>query len=331
MLNYMTTAIACSNIAFIKYWGNLDSQLRIPLSSSISMNLSELHTCTRAAFTYELEHDHFTLNGLPAEEFALQRVKILLDRVRQMAGLQMGAEIDSSNNFPTGVGLASSASGFAALTLAVCKAAGLELGESDLSRLARLASGSACRSIPGGFVEWQAGEDDHSSYAFSIAPPEHWDLADCIAILSKEHKLISSYQAHDLANTSPLQSARLADATRRLDLCRRAIIERDFEALARVAELDSNLMHAIIMTSTHPMQYWQPATLEVMRAVTDWRRDGLPAFYTVDAGPNVHVICLNTWAEQIARRLSQLPGVLEVLTTHPGGPAHYISYEGTAI
>jgi diphosphomevalonate decarboxylase len=330
MLNKMTTATAYSNIAYIKYWGNRDSLLRIPSNGSISMNLRELYSRTRVVFYSELNQDQFVLNSSPAGDFVLERVKSLLDRVREMAGLRMCAEIDSSNNFPTGVGLASSASGFAALTLAACKAAGLELGESDLSRLARLASGSACRSIPGGFVEWRTGEDDRSSYAFSIAPPEHWDLADCIAIVSKEHKSTSSFQGHALADTSPLQPARLADADRRLELCRRAILERDFDALALVVELDSNLMHAVIMTSSPSIQYWLPATLGVMRAVTDWRREGLPACYTIDAGPNVHVICPGCWASQVAIRLSQLPGVLEVLTTHPGGPAHCVSGDEVA-
>jgi len=325
MWNWTATAIAFSNIAFIKYWGNRDSHLRIPSNSSISMNLGELHSTTRVTFSPEIGKDRFTLNGLPAGDAALQRVKNLLDWVRQLAGMRMYAEVDSSNNFPTGTGLASSASGFAALTLAAFGAAGLELGESDLSRLARRASGSACRSIPGGFVEWQAGEDDRSSYAFSIASPEHWDLVDCIAIVNQAHKSIGSYEGHALADTSLLQADRVADATRRLDLCRRAILERDFDALAQVVEQDSNLMHAVIMTSTPPLQYWQPATLEVMRAVTDWRSEGLPACYTIDAGPNVHVLCLGSRSNQIADRLRQIPGVIEVLISSPGGPAHYVS------
>ena len=325
MSNWMATAIAFSNIALIKYWGNYDSSLRIPSNSSISMNLDGLYSRTRVTFTTERDMDGFILNGLPVGDAALQRVHNLLDRVRQLAGVWMYAEVESRNNFPTGAGLASSASGFAALTLAASRAAGLELGESDLSRLARLSSGSACRSIPGGFVEWQAGEDDKSSYAFSIASPEHWELIDCIAIVSQAHKPISSFEGHVLADTSPLQPARVADANRRLEICRRAILERDFDALAQVVELDSNLMHAVIMTSTPLLQYWQPATLEVMRAVTDWRREGFPACYTIDAGPNVHVICLHSWANQIADRLSQISGVTEVLTAHPGGSAHIVS------
>jgi diphosphomevalonate decarboxylase len=324
MLKESSIAIAFPNIAFIKYWGNRNRALHIPSNSSISMNLGELRTRTRVTFNPELQQDHFSLNSSPAGNAAQQRVENLLDKVRKLADLQLYAEVESHNYFPTGAGLASSASGFAALTLAACRAAGLELGERDLSRLARLASGSACRSIPGGFVEWQAGEDDDSSYSFSIAPPEHWDLMDCIAIVNQAPKSTSSLEGHALADTSPLQHARLAGANRRMDLCRGAVLERDFEALAQIMELDSNLMHAVIMTSNPPLQYWQPATIEVMHAVTNWRREGLPACYTIDAGPNVHVICLGSYAPQIANRLSQLPGVLEVLTAHPGGPAYIV-------
>ena len=320
------TAIAVSNpnIAFIKYWGNRDSNVRIPSNGSISMNLGGLYSRTRVTFLPGFISDRFNLNDLPMEGVALQRVSQLLDRVRKMGGVQMFAEVQSHNNFPTGSGLASSASGFAALTLASCRAVGLEFGERELSRLARYASGSACRSIPGGFVEWQAGEDEMSSYAFSIAPPEHWDLADCIAIVSQAHKATSSFEGHALADTSVLQYARLLDATRRLDLCRRAILDRDFEALAEIVELDSNLMHAVIMTSTPRLLYWQPATLEVMGSVAEWRNERYPVCYTVDAGPNVHVLCLGSWSDRVANRLSKIPGVSNVLTAHPGGPAHCV-------
>ena len=134
--------------------------------------------------------------------------------------------------------------------------------------------------------------DDETSYAYSIAPADYWDLVDCVAVISRVHKPTGSTEGHALADTSPLQAARLADAPRRLDLCRQAILERDFEALAQVVELDSNMMHAVMMTSSPPLVYWQPATLAIMHAVSTWRQQGLPACYTNDAGPNVHVLCL---------------------------------------
>ena len=148
--------------------------------------------------------------------------------------------------------------------MAASTAAGLNLSEAELSRLARRGSGSASRSIPGGFVELQAGATDADSYSFSIAPPEHWDLVDCVVIVSAGHKKTGSTEGHALAETSPLQVARVADAPRRLDLCRRAILERDFEAFASIVELDSDMMHAVMMTSTPGLFYWQSASITVM-------------------------------------------------------------------
>lgn len=315
------TAQAAANIAFIKYWGNRDDRLRIPSNGSISMNLGGLTATTRVHFDPALPADHLALNGEAVTGPGLQRASDLLDRVRRLAGLNWRAEVHSENNFPTGAGIASSAAGFAALTVAAACAVGLDLDERQLSRLARTASGSACRSIPGGFVEWIPGADDESSYAESIAPPEHWALVDCIAVISLAHKAIVSQDGHARADTSPLQAGRVAGAARRVDACRAAILQRDFDALAAVMEMDSNLMHAVIMTSTPPILYWQPATLAVMQAVPAWRAQGLPACYTIDAGPNVHVICPADAAGAVADRLAQIPGVQKVITAAPGGPA----------
>ncbi len=324
MRDLSATGVACANIAFIKYWGNWDSALRLPANGSISMNLEGLETRTQVTFDPGLIKDELTINGKPFSRKSLERVSVVLDLVRQIGELQHCARVESSNNFPTGAGIASSASAFAALSLAASAAAGLTLSELELSRLARRGSGSACRSVPGGFVEWQAGENDLTSFAFSIAPPVHWDLTDCIAIVSQAHKPTGSTEGPALAGTSPLQDARLADTPRRLDWCRRAILDRDFEVFAKVVELDCLMMHAVMITSTPPLLYWQPATLAVMQAVLDWRENGLPVCYTIDAGPNVHVICPTASAEQVIARLTQVPGVEKVLAARPGGPAHLV-------
>ena len=323
----MTTATAQAhpNIAFIKYWGNRDQTLRLPSTGSISMNLDGLFTRTTVTFSAALEADRLRIGPRPVTGPGLERVSLLLDRVRELAGIKECAEVTSENNFPSGTGIASSASAFAALALAASRAAGIILTQRELSRLARRGSGSASRSIPGGFVEWYMGDDDSDSYAESIAPPEHWDLVDCVAILSKEHKQTGSAEGHPLAATSPLQGARVADAPRRLDLCRRAILARDFEALAAIVELDSDMMHAVMMTSTPGLFYWKPASLALMGAVREWRKSGIPAFYTVDAGPNVHVICPREQAEGLERRLRKLPAVQDVLVAGVGGPARIVS------
>jgi diphosphomevalonate decarboxylase len=319
------TAIACPNIAFIKYWGNRNDQLRIPSNGSISMNLDGLYTRTRVTFLSDLPQDELLLDDQKLTGLPLTRVSEHLNHIRTLAGIKTKARVESSNNFPMGTGIASSASAFAALTLAAIKAIGLDLNESELSRLARKGSGSACRSIPGGFVEWLAGENDQESYAYSFATPEYWDLVDCIAIISQNPKSVSSQDGQKISYTSPLQSARIEDASRRLDLCRNAILNRDFEALADVIELDSNMMHAVIMTSNPSLLYWQPATLAIIQSVKKWRRDGIPVSYTIDAGPNVHVICPSNIAEKIAILISQIPRVIRVIKAHPGSPAYYVS------
>jgi diphosphomevalonate decarboxylase len=117
----------------------------------------------------------------------------------------------------------------------------------------------------------------------------------------------------------------VVDAPRRLDLCREAILKRDFEAFAAITELDSNLMHAVMMTSTPALLYWQPATVAILHQVPEWRLQGLPVCFTIDAGPNVHVITTTEYASQVAARLAQIPGVQQVLQASTGGPAHLVS------
>jgi diphosphomevalonate decarboxylase len=317
-------ALAHPNIAFIKYWGNKDPELRIPANGSISMNLAGLHTQTQVIFDAGLPSDHVVINDRRVTGPAYERVRVLLDRVRKISGRSEFARVVSQNNFPTAAGIASSASAFAALSLAATAAAGLELDQASLSRLARTGSGSACRSVPGGYVEWQPGDSEESSYAFSIAAPEHWALTDCIAVVSRTHKPVGSTAGHALADTSLIQASRVADAPRRLEICRQAIRQKEFEALAGIVELDSNLMHAVMMTSSPPLFYWQPATLEIIRAVQAWRTSGKPVCYTIDAGPNVHVLCPSEIAQEIEHGLNQLKGVEMVLSAGPGGPARLI-------
>ena len=321
---HAATAQAFPNIAFIKYWGNRDDSLRVPSNGSISMNLGGLDTRTTVVFDLKLSGDELTINGKTIGGAALDRVGQVLDIVRHRAIISTFARVKSDSNFPAGAGIASSASAFAALALAASKAAGLELTEMELSRLARRGSGSACRSVPGGFVEWTAGSSDSDSYAISIAPPEHWELADCIAIISAEHKATGSTQGNAMAGTSPLQAARVEDAPRRLEICRKAILERDFDALAGIVELDSNLLHAIMMTSQPPLFYWQPTTLTVMNAVSAARSKGIPICYTIDAGPNVHVITPGAEVEIVVDLLREIPGVQDVCIASVGGPARLV-------
>ena len=318
------TALAHPNIAFIKYWGLEDEARRIPSNGSISMNIGGLATTTTVAFDSDLKEDTFTLNGDHVTGQGLLRVQHFMDRIRRLADTTRHAHITSHNNFPMGAGLASSASGFAALALAGTAALGLELTDRQLSSLAHFGSGSACRSIPGGFVEWLVDPLTGESYAVSIAPFDHWKLVDCIAILSDQHKPVGSEAGMRMAGSSPLQEARVADVDRRLETCRQAILNRDFESLAKVTELDSNMMHAVMMTADPPLYYWQPESLAVMSAVKAWQQEGFPITFTLDAGPNVHVITTQGVSKEIINRLHRIPGVLAVLTGAPAEAARLL-------
>ena len=323
----MTTATAEANpnIAFIKYWGNRDNILRLPVSGSISMNLDGLFTRTSVKFQTSLSADTLIINGNEVTGKGLDRVSYILDIIRGMADIYDHAEVLTENNFPSGAGIASSASAFAALALAGSKAANLDLSEPELSRLARRGSGSASRSIPSGFVEWQMGTTEEDSFSFSIAEPDHWELVDCVAIVSASHKKTGSTEGHAIAPTSPLQDARVADASRRLDICRNAILNKDFDAFASIVELDSDMMHSVMMTSTPALHYWSPASLAVMSAVRQWRDEGLSVCYTVDAGPNIHVICPASESQTVDKKLREIKGVTNVLVAKAGGAAKTIT------
>ncbi|MBN1309905.1 MAG: diphosphomevalonate decarboxylase [Anaerolineae bacterium] len=325
MLTKKATARAHPNIAFIKYWGNKNNDLRLPVNGSISMNLAGLETITTVMFGDEILEDRLMLNGEQQTVEQTRRVSRHLDHVRHLANVDLRALVISQNNFPTGTGIASSASAFAALTAAACSALDVHPDEAGLSALARLGSGSACRSVPGGYTEWYAGVDHQTSYAASIAPAGHWDLIDLVTIVNKEHKAVGSTDGHQLADTSPLQAARIADTPRRLDLCRAAILQKDFEPLAAIIEEDTLMMHSILMTSSPPLLYWLPATIRVMQAVQSWRAGGIPAAFTIDAGPNVHVISTTGWKDKLVGLLNELEGIQDILPTTVGGPAQIIN------
>jgi diphosphomevalonate decarboxylase len=315
--------VANANIALIKYWGNRDEKLRLPANPSLSMTLNGLETETTVEFSEGRSEDEVVIGGEVQAGPARERVVAQLDVIRARADLPLRARVESANNFPAGAGIASSASAFAALTLAAAAAAGLTLSEAELSTLARQGSGSAARSIPGGFAQWHVGTPDApgSSFAETIAPADHWELRDVIAVVSQKHKAIGSTGGHALAATSPLQAARVSTTGQRLERCRDALLARDFARLTEVVELDSNLMHAVMMTSTPPLFYWEPITLAIMKSVRRWRGEGLDVCYTIDAGPNVHCLCPREAAGEVERRLRENLDVKSILVAKPGGPA----------
>ncbi len=319
----MATAIAPANIAFIKYWGMRDEASILPYNGSISMNLDTCLTTTTVIFDPLLKDDTITLTlyGQHPHEAtgrARERVVTHLDRLRGLAGVTTRANVTSVNTFPSDAGIASSAAAFAALTLAATAALGLNCDERELSRLARRSgSGSASRSIPTGFVEWYNG-DDISSFAESIAPPDHWNLADIVAVVDTEAKKIGSAENHLLVTSSPYFDTRMAGIEQRLADTRTAIARRDLTLLGTTMEADAVSMHVVCMTQTPPSFYWNAGTMAVIHAVRSWRDEGLESYFTIDAGPNVHVICADTQRAEVQRRLEALPEVQFTLANGAG-------------
>jgi diphosphomevalonate decarboxylase len=320
-------AVASPNIAFIKYWGNWDHALRIPSNPSLSMTLGGLETETTVTLLPLGSEDSLTLNGEPQTGPALERVSSFLSIVRALARRDEAAAVWSKNDYPSGAGIASSAAAFSALALAASRAYSLDLSATELSLLARRGSGSAARSIFGGFVEMNTGKSDAEAFATPFLPKDHWPLHDLIAVIDRGHKVTGSSQGHLLAETSPIQEARVQDTRRRMELCREALRQRDFASFAEIVEQDSNLMHAVMMTSNPSLLYLQPGSLAVIQNVRAWRREGIEVCYTVDAGPNVHVVCTAKHVKEVQRRLIAIDDVQTIIHAEPGPAARLIDAE----
>ena len=319
------TAKAPSNIAFIKYWGKADPRLRLPLSNSISMDLSNIYTITTVEFSKDLKTDQVEMDGEIMRQEEITRVIKHLDRVRNLANFKLKAKVKTKNNFPKGTGVASSASGFAALSLAASGAAGLKLSKRKLSILARLGSGSACRSIPDGLVEWRKGKDNDSSYSYSLYSPKYWSLVDMVVAVDAKEKEVSSTAGHELAKESPFFTARVNGLMQKLKAIKKTIKEKDFEKFGEILEEETLNMHAVMMTSTPALLYWQGKTIEIMQAIKKWRHEGVKSYFTVDAGPTVHVICLKKDVLAVKRKLSQISGIKMLIINKVTRGAHFLN------
>jgi diphosphomevalonate decarboxylase len=308
---------ASSDVALVKYWGKKDEELRLPENGSVSMILQGLDTVTTIAFEQELIRDSVTING-ESEEGEEQRVVKHLDRIRDMAHAHMFAKVVSENSFPRGTGLSSSGSGFAALTYAATSALGLGLTEREMSILARQGSGTACRCVCGGFVEWKDGDTSETSYAESLFGADHWDIVDLVAVVDDGKKLVSSTQGHALAQTSLFYQTRQEHMQDKVREVKEALRRKDFTALGELVEAEALEFHSILLTSQPPMIAWYPGTVEVMLAVQAMRREGIEAYFTINTGFNVHVLTLPDTLDQVRKRLEQLSLVKKTLTAQIG-------------
>lgn len=318
------TAIAPANIAFIKYWGKKDEKLRLPMNSSVSMNLSNIFTKTTVEFLPNITRDEIIFLGEEVIEKEKERVIKHLERIRKRSRIKTKARVVTKNNFPKATGLASSAAGFAALTLAGTVAAGLKLSKKELSILARLGSGSACRSIPNGFVEWKKGASSATSYAHALFPPEYWNIRDIVVIVGRKKKEVSSTEGHRLAPTSPFFKTRISSTEPKVKTIKRLIRERRFAGFGELIEKETINMHTIMMTSSPPIFYWSPKTLEIMKAIWEWRQKGLKVYFTIDAGPNLHLICQRKDEKRVMARIKKIRGIKKIVSNQPDKGAHLV-------
>ena len=314
-------AIACANVALVKYWGKRDARLNLPAVGSLSLTLGALQATARVRPALEPGAVRFTQDGSRVSGIAEQRMSRFLDHVAGLAGSERPLGVDVEANFPVGAGLASSAAIFCATAAAAAAAVGLRLTRRELSGLARLGPGSAARSVFGGFVEWRRGErsDGSDSIAFQVADESAWDVAMAVAVTSDERKSVASRDAMEhVGATSPLFAAWVEAQEPDLEAMRRAIATRDLARVGTIAEENCLRMHATAIAARPPILYWRPATLAAIVAVQEMRRDGLEAYFTIDAGPQVKALCRGSDLPAVRDRLAALPGVRRVLEARPG-------------
>ncbi|MFC2947419.1 diphosphomevalonate decarboxylase [Virgibacillus sediminis] len=322
------TARAHTNIALIKYWGKRNEQIILPTNSSLSLTLDGFYTTTTVEFKEELAKDTFYLNDEPVKGEQYSRVAKFLNLIRRTAGNeQLYAEVRSINEVPTAAGFASSASGFAALAAAGTKAAGVDMSNQELSKLTRQGSGSACRSIFGGFAEWRMGNraDGSDSHAVQVAPQDHWDIRVAAVVLNETMKEVSSREGMKrTVDTSPFYSGWIDSIPNDLKEIKAGISVRDFEKVGQIAEANCLKMHATTLGANPPFTYWLDTTMTVMQTVREMRKSGIPAYFTIDAGPNVKVLYLPQYEEKIQQILSDIEGVTDVRLSKVGQGITYL-------
>jgi diphosphomevalonate decarboxylase len=323
-MNRAAVAVAHPNIALAKYWGKrsgASATANHPAVPSLSVTLAGLATKTRVEWRGGVGGDELVLGGEPADARALERATQLLDRIRAATGIAASAKIDSANDFPTASGLASSASGFAALALAAVRAAGLDWDAARVSDLARRSSASAARSLFGGFVELGTGDErlseDAIQPAVPVAPPDHLPLRVLVCVATEGKKTIGSTEGmRATAALSPYHMAWLQEAPRVCHALKAALLARDFGGVGELAERSALAMHANAIAAG--MVYWSGVTIEALAAVRALRARGTPAFATIDAGPHVKVIVKPEDAALAGTWMRAVPGVLRVIECEPG-------------
>ncbi|WP_368645210.1 diphosphomevalonate decarboxylase [Alkalibacterium putridalgicola] len=316
---------AHTNIALIKYWGKKDEELIIPMNNSLSLTLDAFYTDTRVTFDDALTADELYLDDMLQDFTALKKVKTVLDLVREKAGIRSKAKVESYNHVPTAAGLASSASGLAALAGAASLAAGLELSSVELSRLARRGSGSASRSIYGGFAEWQKGSSDETSFAVPVDDAD-WDIGMLFIVVSDKKKDVSSREGMSrTVRTSPFYQGWLDSLEEDLNAMKQAIKKQDIDKVGVIAEQNALKMHATTLGAKPPFTYWSPDSVKAMDSVRALREQGYSVYFTMDAGPNVKLICRQSQLDEIRTHLLSNFTESQLIAARPGPGLHVVT------
>ena len=319
---------AQTNIALIKYWGKEQEDLIIPKNNSLSLTLDAFYTETQVTFDENLKEDELWIDGEKQSGVPLKKALVVLDLVRERAYCSWFAKVDSINHVPTAAGLASSASGLAALAGAASNALDLDLSEEELSRLARRGSGSASRSVAGGFVEWEKGHDDQTSVAKQF-DEANWDIGMLFIIVDNQKKDVSSSQGMKLTvNTSVFYQAWLDTLDQDLQDMKHAIKAQDIEAVGQIAERNALKMHATNLGANPPFTYWTAESIIAMEKVRDFREQGYTVYFTMDAGPNVKMIGKKAELKDIYKQLLD-DGYTQdqLILANPGQGIQYLDKE----
>lgn len=315
------TAIAHTNIALIKYWGKADEELRIPYTDSLSLTLNDFYTETSVSRSLK---DEFWLDNKLQDLTHSKRVFKFLDYFRKKFNINEHFLIKSFNHVPNSAGLASSASAFAALAAALVKVMDFNLSFEDISKLARVGSGSASRSIMGGFVQWHAGIDDETSFAEQFNDGQNIDISLISVILNDTPKKISSTEGMLKTKlTSPFYQIWPKVVEKDLTDIKKAISNNDFNKIGEIAEHNAMEMHALTFSSNPSFTYFEPETLELINYIHELRASGIPVYFTIDAGPNVKVICQKETVNLVNDKLTTKFNNIKTIVTKPGPGIQY--------
>lgn len=295
-------AKANANIALIKYWGKENEELIIPKNNSISLTLDALYTITEVEFN-DNNSDVFYLDDKLQGDMEHEKISKYIDIFRKLSGINKYVNVYSFNNVPTAAGLASSASGYAAMALALNSLFQLNLPKEEVSKLARRGSGSASRSIFGGIVEWEKGFDNDSSKAIKL-DDANWDIAMIILVLNGNKKSISSREAmRKTMETSPLYYSHVNHISNDIKAIKEGIANKDLQRIGEIAEHNAMRMHATMLSSNPPIMYFEEKSIKAINKVKELREKGYLAYYTMDAGPNVKILCKKSEVDLIMNEL----------------------------